>query len=144
MVDRMNTAVEDLIRSQLQSEEEFTDQRSSYFKLYTAVNFKSMQKKICPKFDLPFGTVVTKLKLFFVVEKSNVPCSTSFRDKLPFVNSTKSLISNLTKILLPRRLILTYSLIAKVMHYQILFTELNSSYWFLSYVLFYLGSHFPS
>ena len=40
MVDRRNTPVEKLIRSQLQSEEEFTDQHSSHFKLYTAVNFK--------------------------------------------------------------------------------------------------------
>ena len=35
---------------------------------------------------------------------------------------------DLTKILLPKRLVLTYSLTAKVMHYQILFTELKSSY----------------
>ena len=31
---------------------------------------------------------------------------------LPFVNLTKSLILDLTKILLPKRLVLTYSLIA--------------------------------
>ena len=43
-------------------------------------------------------------------------------NKLPFVNSTKSLIFDLTKTLLPKRLVLTY----------------------LSYVQFYLGSHFPS
>ena len=43
--------VEDLIRSQLQSEEEFTDQRSSHFKLCIAGNFKSLWKKkeICTK-----------------------------------------------------------------------------------------------
>ena len=35
-------SVEDIIRSQLQSEEEFTDQRSSHFKLCMAVNFKSL------------------------------------------------------------------------------------------------------
>ena len=35
---------------------------------------------------------------------------------------------DLTKILLLKRLVLTYSLIAKVMHYQILFTELKSSF----------------
>ena len=29
-------------------------------------------------------------------------CSTNFRDKLPFVNSTNSLIFDLTKILLPK------------------------------------------
>ena len=56
----------------------------------------------------------------------NVPCSANFRDKLPFVNSTKRLIFDLTKILLPKRLVLTYGLIAKVMYYQILFTELKS------------------
>ena len=69
MVDRRNMPVEDLIRSQLQSEEEFTDQRSSHFKLCIAVNFKSLQKKSAPSFDLPFGTVMSKLKLFHVVEK---------------------------------------------------------------------------
>ena len=60
------------------------------------------------------------------------------------MNSMKSLIFDLTKILLPKRLVLTCSLIAKVMHCQILFTEMKSSYWFLSYVQFYLGSHFLS
>ena len=48
-VDRRNMPVEDLIRSQLQNEEEFPDQRSSHFKLCIAVNFKSLQKNICPK-----------------------------------------------------------------------------------------------
>ena len=76
--------------------------------------------------------------------KKNVLRSKNFRDKLPFVNSTKSLIFDSTKILLPKRLVVTYSLTAKVMHYQILFTELKSSYWFLTYVQLYLGSHFPS
>ena len=55
----------------------------------------------------------------------NVPCSTNFRDKLPFVNLTKSLIFDLTKILLPKHLVLTYNLIVKVIHYQIFFTELK-------------------
>ena len=54
---------------QLQSEEEFTDQRSFNFNLCIAVNFTSLQKKSAPSFDLPFGIVVTKLKLFHVVEK---------------------------------------------------------------------------
>ena len=98
MVDHRNTAVEDLIRSQLESEEEFTDQRSSHFKLCIAVNFNSLWKKSAPSPDLPFDTVMTKLKLYHVVEK-NVPCSTNFRGKLLFVNSTKSLIFDLTKIL---------------------------------------------
>ena len=70
MVDRRNTLVEDLIKSQLQSEEEFTDQRSSDFKLCTAVNFKSLWKKSVRRFDLPFGTIMTcKLKLFPVAER---------------------------------------------------------------------------
>ena len=68
MVDRRNMAVEDLIRSQLQGEEEFTDQRSSHFKLCITVNFKSLQNKSAPSFDLPYGTVMAKLKLFNVVE----------------------------------------------------------------------------
>ena len=42
MVDRRNTPDEDLIRSQLQSEEEFTDQHPSHFKLCAEVNFKSL------------------------------------------------------------------------------------------------------
>ena len=49
VVDRKNTPVEDLIRSQLKSEKEFTVQHSSHFKMCIAVNFKSLQKKICPK-----------------------------------------------------------------------------------------------
>ena len=44
--------VEDLIRSQLQSEEEVVDQRSSHFKLCVALNFKSLWKKICSKLSL--------------------------------------------------------------------------------------------
>ena len=60
MADRRNKPVEDLIRSQLQSEEEFADQRSSHFKLCIAVDFKSLQKKSGPSFNLPFGTVTTK------------------------------------------------------------------------------------
>ena len=64
-----NMPVEDLIRSLLQSGEEFTDQRSSHFKLSISVNFKSQYKKSAPSFDLPFGTVMTKLKLFHVVER---------------------------------------------------------------------------
>ena len=58
---------------------------------------------------------------------------------MPFVNSTKSLVFDLTEILLPKRLVLIYCLILKVIHFEILFTELKSSY-----VQFYLGSHFPN
>ena len=68
MVDRRNMPVEDVIRSQLQSEEEFTDQHSSHFKLCVAVNFKSLWKESAPSFDLSFGAVMTKLKPFHVVE----------------------------------------------------------------------------
>ena len=84
MIDRRNTPVEDLIRSQLQREEEFTDQRSSHFKLCIAVTFKSLRKKSAPSFDLPFGTIMTKLKLFHEVERKMYHASTNFRDKLPF------------------------------------------------------------
>ena len=70
--------VEDLIRSQLQSDEEFTDQRSSHFKLCIAVNFKSLYKKSAPSFDLPFGTVMTKLKLFHVVERKRYHARQTF------------------------------------------------------------------
>ena len=55
--------VEDLIRSQLQSEEEFTDQA-----VYSR-KFQITVEKICPSFDLPLGTIMTKLKLFHVVER---------------------------------------------------------------------------
>ena len=70
---------------------------------------------------------------------------TNFRDKLPFMNLTKSLILDLTKILLPKRLVLTYSLIANVIYYQILFyrTEMELLV-FKNYAQFYLGNHFPS
>ena len=44
---------------------------------------------------------------------------------MPFLNLTKSLIFDLTKILLPNCLVLTYSLIAKVMHYQIPFSRIE-------------------
>ena len=69
MVDRRNTPVEDLIRSQLQSEEEFTDQRSSHFKLCVAVVSSHCRKKSAPSFDLPFDTIMTKLKILHVVER---------------------------------------------------------------------------
>ena len=65
MVDRKNINVEDRIRSQLQSEEEFTDQRSSVY----SREFQITVKKSTLSFDLLFGTVMTKLKLFHVVER---------------------------------------------------------------------------
>ena len=60
MVGHRNRPVEDLIRSQLQNNKEFTGQRSFHFKLCTAPNFKSLYKNSVPSFDLPFGTVVEK------------------------------------------------------------------------------------
>ena len=42
MVDRKSTPAEDLISSQLQSAEEFAEQRSSHFKLCIGVNFTSL------------------------------------------------------------------------------------------------------
>ena len=116
MVDRKSMPVEDLIRSQLQSEEEFTDQRSSHFKLRKALYFKLLLKNICPSFDLPFGTIMTRLNLFHVVARKLYHARQTFEINCPFVNSTESLIFDLTKILLPKRLVLTYSLIAKVIH----------------------------
>ena len=67
----------------------------------------------------------------------------TFEIKLSFVNSTKSLIFDLMKILLPKRLIRTHCLIAKVMLYQILFTELKSIYQLFNYAKVYLGNHLP-
>ena len=58
------------------------------------------------------------------------------QNKLPFVNSMKSLIFDSTKIPLPKRLVLTHRLIAKVMLGQILLAELKSSCQLLSYVQF--------
>ena len=74
MFDSRKTTVEHLIRSQLQSEEELTDQRSSHFKLRIAVN---CGKKSAPSFDLPFSTVMTKLNLQAQALScgwKNVPC----------------------------------------------------------------------
>ena len=69
VVDCRNKLAENLIKSQFQSEEEFTDQRSSHFKLCIVINLKSLKKKSAPIFDLSFDTVLTKFKLFHVVEK---------------------------------------------------------------------------
>ena len=61
MVDRRHMLVEDLIRSQVQSEEEFTDQRSSHFKLYSGKFQITVEKDLPQAFDLRFCTVTTKL-----------------------------------------------------------------------------------
>ena len=134
-------SVEDLIGSQLKTEEKFSDQLSSHFKLCIAVSLKSLQKQICSNLSHAVWHSYNKAQ---ARSKENAPCMPDFRDKLPFVNSMKSLIFDLTKILLPKHLVLTYSLIAKVMYYQIHFTELKSSYYFLSYAQFCWGSRFPS
>ena len=95
MVALRNTPIEDLIKLQLQSEAEFTDQ-------YSSVNFKSLLQRICPKFKA---------------------CSTNSGDKLPFVYSMKSLMFDLTTILLPKSVIFSCYFFTKVMHYQNLFTD---------------------
>ena len=69
----------------------------------------SFQKKSVPSFDLPFGTVITKLKLFHEVERKMYHVRPTSEINLPFVNSTKSLLFDLTKILLPKHFVLTYS-----------------------------------
>ena len=71
MVDRRNMPVEDLIRSQLQSEEEFTDQRFSFQTVYSR-KFQITAEKNLPQtlnFDFSFGTIMTKLKIFHVIER---------------------------------------------------------------------------
>ena len=49
----MSTPAEDLIRSQLQSEEEFTDQRSSHFKLCKTIKFSQLIRyaRCCSHYD---------------------------------------------------------------------------------------------
>ena len=79
MVDRRNTPAEEVIRLQLQSEEE---SRPTFFSFQTVYSRKFQIILDAPSFDLPFGTVMTNLKLFHVVEE-NVPCWTNFRDQLP-------------------------------------------------------------
>ena len=86
-------------------------------------------EKSAPSFEFPFGPVLTKLKVFHVVEEKMYHARQTFKVNCHlFVISTKSLIFDLTMILLPKLLVLTYSLIVKIMHYQIPFTELKSSY----------------
>ena len=60
------------------------------------------------------------------------------------VYSMKTLMFDLTIILLPKRSILLCCLTAEVMYCPSLFTELKLSDQFSSYVQFYLGNHFPS
>ena len=93
--------------------------------------FQITLEKICPKLWVAVWHNYDQAQALSRGWKENATCSTNFRDKLPFVNSMKSLIFDSTKILLPKLLVLTNSLIAKLMHYQIIFTELKSSYYFL-------------
>ena len=88
--------------------------RPTFFSLQIVYSCKfqiTEGKKSAPSFDMPFGTGLTKLKLFHVVEKIMYH---SRQNELPFVNSTKNLIFNLTKILIPKRLILICCLIARL------------------------------
>ena len=111
MVDRRNTPVEDLIRSQLQSEGEFTDYRSSYFKLWMAVT--TAEKNLSQAL---FATIITKLKLFHVVEKKMYHTRQTFEINCRFFNSTRSLTFDLRKMLLPKRLTLSnYSFYGQVL-----------------------------
>ena len=55
MVDRSKMSVEDLSRSQLKSEEKFTDQRSSH------CTANHCRNKSAPSFDMPFGTVINEI-----------------------------------------------------------------------------------
>ena len=66
---------------------------------------------------------MTDLQLFQVVEKKCKAFQTNSRDKLPFVYLIKSLMFHLTTIPLPKRFILLYCLIAKVMY------ELSESFY---------------
>ena len=61
--------IEDFIKSQLQSREK--NYRPMFFAFQTVYSskFKITVEKICPSYDLPFGTVITKPKLFHVVER---------------------------------------------------------------------------
>ena len=68
---------------------------------------------------------MTKVKLFHVVGKKMYHAEQTC--EINCQSSTKSLIFDLTKILLHICLILIYCLIGKVIHYQILFTGLKSS-----------------
>ena len=60
-----------------------------------------------------------------MIERKMYHARQTFEINWPFVNSTKSLVFDLTKILLRKHLVLTYSLIAKIMHYQILFYRIE-------------------
>ena len=73
---------------------------------------------------------MTKLKLFHVVERKMYHARQTFKIKLPFVNSTKSLIFDLTKITIAQTLrsYIQYDCEGYALHYQTLFTELKSSH----------------
>ena len=62
-----------------------------------------------------------------MVEKNLKHARQILEANFPLIYSMKSLIVDLTTILLPKRLILLYCLIAKVMYYQNLLTFVKSS-----------------
>ena len=75
------------------------------------------------------------------LKKSKVT-SANLRDQLQFVNSSKRLAFDLTKIPFLKRLISIHRLIVEVLNDQNLVTESNLTNWFSSYVQFCSGGHF--
>ena len=83
-----------------------------FFSLQTVYSRKfqiTVEKKAAPSSDLPFGTVMTKLKLFCVVERK-----------------TKSLTFDLTKILLPKRLVLLSNINQSICVLALIYSYINS------------------
>ena len=74
---------------QKKTKQKLTDQSSSDFKLYTAENSSHCREESSVIFEVPFGTVMGKLRFFNIVDKNQNELD-KFRDKLQFVNSTKS------------------------------------------------------
>ena len=69
VVDRNNTPVEGLIRSQIRVKKIYRPTFFSFQTVYVySLKFQITAEKICSSFDLPFGTIMTKFKLFHVVE----------------------------------------------------------------------------
>ena len=67
---------------------------------------------------------MTKLQLFHVVQRKMHQARQTFERQTAICEFDE----NFATIILPKRLVLTYDLIAKVMHYQVLFQELKSNY----------------
>ena len=69
-LDHLNMPVEDLINSQLQSEEEFTDQCSSDFKLQYSGKFQiTVEKNLSQGLTCRLPQLRLGLKLFHMVER---------------------------------------------------------------------------